>query len=351
MKRSRLGLIVLGLTVVATAQAQTLYSGKAADQGVTFRSWGGGFIRETDELAPADPFSIRISSRNYYQGGLIRFSRPINFADAFQNKDNLLKLTIRFPHGGTQAASPTATPGRPGGRPGGDGGGDDGGGDQGAGLPPSGVPPVGIPGVPPGSFPPGGFRGGVPQNGPPGLGGQRGVPAATAAPATPSSVRLIVSTSDGLKSEAYIDVPVDQAKAGAWIAGAIPLQAISGFARTNKEIVSLLISADVPSTLYVREIAISKDESPIYADLSPTTDLNLAFGDEFTFLASGYGGATQLKYEWNFDAEHSKGVDAEGRSVKRRFRKAGDFVVQVTVSDIYGLKKPFSRSIKVTVNP
>ena len=76
-------------------------------------------------------------------------------------------------------------------------------------------------------------------------------PGGGTAPATPSQVRLIVTTSDGLKSEAYLDLPVDQAKSGGWIPAAIPLQAISGFGRTNKEIVSVLVSADVPSTLFL----------------------------------------------------------------------------------------------------
>ncbi|MES1227540.1 MAG: PKD domain-containing protein [Armatimonadota bacterium] len=339
MKRSRLGLVVLGLTVVAAAQAQTLYSGAAADKSVSVRSWGGGSVRQTDELGPADPHTIRVSSRNYYQGGLIRFSHPVSFAQAYEGKDNLLKLTVRFPKT-IATTTPAPQPGMT--TRGGDD--DERGGDTG----PRGAPTGGRPGVPPGGL----GRPGMPPTGMPGMPPGMGQPRpAVAAPATPSTVRLIVTTSDGLHSEAYVDLPLEQARSGGWIPAAIPLQAISGFSRTNKEIVGVTVSADTPSTFFIKEIAVSSDQTPIYADLNLQTDLNLAFGDEYTFVASGYGGATQLKYEWNFDAEHTQGVDADGRSVKRRFRKAGTFVVQVTVSDVYGLKKPFTRSVKVTVNP
>ncbi|MFX8797499.1 hypothetical protein ABTM57_19470, partial [Acinetobacter baumannii] len=94
--------------------------------------------------------------------------------------------------------------------------------------------------------------------------------------------------------------PLSRAKNGGWIPTAVPVQAIQGFNSTNKEILSILVSSDAPTTMYVREIGVVKDETPIYADISPSTDLNLAFGDEYKFSASGYGGATQLNYEWNF---------------------------------------------------
>lgn len=313
-------------------QAQTLYAGNAKEEGVSFRGWGSGLIRETDELAPEVARTIRISSRNFYQGGLIRFSKPTSMAPAVQDKDNLLRFTVKFP-GTTVPANqtPVTAPVR-----GGEGGDDDergGGGTQsGRGGAPNGAGrgnPFG-----------GAFRGGPPAQ-----------VAQTTGPTPPAYLRLVVTTTDGKKSEAYVEIPAARAKTGGWVPVAVPLQAIQGFLETNKEILSVLVSSDAPCTMFIREIGVTKDETPIYADMSPNRDLNLAFGDEYSFTAAAYGGATQLQYMWNFDAANTKGVDAYGRVVKRRFRKPGQYVVQLTVADVYGFKKPFTRSITVTVNP
>ena len=350
MKTFRAGLIALAATAAMVGNAQALYAGSAKDAGVTFRSWGSGLVRETDEMAPEVPHVIRISSRNFDQGGLIRFSKPTSLAASYQDKDNLLRFIVNFAGPtpkATAPATPTTNPMR-GGDTDGDSGGDGfGGGANSGGLPPTGggVPPTGGPQA-------GGRRGGPGLGGGiPGVGGLVPPAAAPATPTFPAFLRLVITTTDGKKSDAYVEVPAARARGGGWIPAAIPVQAIAGFSNTNTEILSILVSSDAPTTMYLRDISVVKDETPIYADLTPSTDLNLAFGDEYTFTASGYGGATQLNYEWNFDAANVKGVDAWGRTVKRRFRKAGEFVVQVTVRDIYGYKKPFVRSIKVKVNP
>ena len=79
--------------------------------------------------------------------------------------------------------------------------------------------------------------------------------------------------------------------------------------------------------------------------------MNLALGDQVTFSGSGFGGATPLRYTWDFDSADGVGVDSEGQSVIRRFRKPGDYTITLTITDIYGLKKPYTTTIKVTVNP
>lgn len=335
-------MLALAAAAGMVGYAQTLYGGSAKQEGVTFRGWGSGLVRETDELAPDVAHAIRISSRNFYQGGLVRFSKPVSLATALQDKANLLRLTLKFPT--AQAAAPVAPIGvTGGGGRDGDRDGDEGekgarGGGGGGGV--LGASGRGGPG-----FDPSG-RGGGPGVTIPSI--QR--PAAAPA-AVPSILRLVITTTDGKKSEAYVDVPAARARSGNWVPVAVPLAAIPGFGETNMEILSMMVASDAPTTLYVREIGVTKDETPIYADMTPSTDLNLAFGDEYTFTASAYGGATQLTYSWNFDAAHTEGTDAQGITVKRRFRKPGQYVVKLTVVDVYGFKKPFTRSIKVTVNP
>jgi hypothetical protein len=65
----------------------------------------------------------------------------------------------------------------------------------------------------------------------------------------------------------------------------------------------------------------------------------------------GNAGSSPLKYEWNFDTKGEFVADAEGQVVKRRFRSPGEYIITLRVSDVFGLKKPYSTTIKVVVNP
>ena len=66
---------VLAATLVGSAVAQgtILYAPVKLilDQGISVKGWGSGTIAETDETAYEGVRSIRISSRNYFQGGVI----------------------------------------------------------------------------------------------------------------------------------------------------------------------------------------------------------------------------------------------------------------------------------------
>jgi hypothetical protein len=92
------------------------------------------------------------------------------------------------------------------------------------------------------------------------------------------------------------------------------------------------------------------DTTPIRGDVNQT-NLNLALGDEIEFIAHGMGGSSVLKYTWDFDSADGIQVDAEGQVIKRKFRKPGDYTITLTVTDAYGLKAPYSTTIKAKVNP
>lgn len=311
--------ILLGLaTQMAFGAGTILYTPTrtTSDQGIALKSWGSGTVSETDEVVFEGTKSIRISSRNYFQGGRVILNQSKALANEFESADNLLLIQFRA------AGTGTMNGGAGGGRVGDGGAGD-----------------MGGPGLP------GGAGGGNLGRG--GRGGGAGAGAA-AAPATLKRVRLVVTTSDGLKSEIYVDVP--RGSDAAWKPLGVPLKAISGFGRTNKEIVEIAMSGDAVSSFYLGDIRVSNDSSPVSGDLNHS-ELNLALNDEIEFIANGYGGATPLKYTWDFDKTDGIQVDAEGSSIKRRFRKPGKFTVTVTIQDLYGLKKAYTRTCEVTVNP
>lgn len=305
------------VATIAFGQVTALYSPvrTLADQGISIRGWGSGTIGEADEVAYEGTRSIRVSTRNFFQGGVMSMTKPVDLGGAYGDKNNLLRfaikiadLTITMGGGTTGEAAGAAGPG------------------------------AGVGG--------GGKGGGVPGGGRP----AGGTTTSAEAP-TLKNLRFVFGTTDGKKSEIYVPINTNATGERGWIHVAIPLHAINGFADTNKVIESLAISGDATSTFYIGDIRVVNDSTPITGEMQPNQDRNLALGDEVEFRARGFGGASILKYSWDFDARDGIQNDADGQTIKRRFRKAGTYVVTLTISDVYGLKKPYQTKINVKVNP
>ncbi|MBC8065423.1 MAG: PKD domain-containing protein, partial [Chlorobia bacterium] len=192
---------------------------------------------------------------------------------------------------------------------------------------------------------PGGFGGPGGLGGPGGPGGQTG-----GTPQKLQTLRLIITTTDGKKSEAYVPVSTSGSGDKGWRTAAIPLQAISGFDRTNKEIKEIGFSGDVITTFYIGDLRVVNDTTPITGEPN-VRELNLALGDFVNLAANGYGGSSILKYSWDFDDKDGIQEDAVGQYVRRQFRKPGTITVTLTISDQFGLKKAFSTTLKAKVNP
>ncbi|MCW5939946.1 MAG: PKD domain-containing protein [Fimbriimonadaceae bacterium] len=311
-KSSILALAVISV-LFGSASAQTVYSPTrpTTEQGIRLAGWGSGTISETDETAFEGTASIRVSSRNFFQGGILMFGDPVSISGAMADKANTLKIVLKVPDqtvggGGASAA------GGGGGRMGTEDGGET------------------------------GMRGGGQ--------GARGGSSTTSAELRLETLRLVIATSDGKRSEAFIDLKGLAPDQRGWVMAAVPLQAIAGLERTNHEIQSIAFAGDAVASFFIGEISVESDTTPIYADVNHD-DLNLALGDSVTFVASGSGGSSQLVYEWDFDAADGIQVDAEGQSIVRVFRKPGEFTITLKVRDAFGLKEPFTRTIKVVVNP
>lgn len=151
MNKVLLATLASAITGVAAAQAPTVLYTPARDmkdQGIGVKYWGSGVISETDETAYEGTHSIRVSTRNFFQGGVMTFSNPVNLSTDFGNKANLLKLTFKVAEGGTTTSGGGGGVSAPAGAGGGGKGGIRGGGG----------PPGGFPGGFPGGA--GGFGGG-----------------------------------------------------------------------------------------------------------------------------------------------------------------------------------------------
>lgn len=342
-----------GFAVMASAQAPAILylAGKsAADQQIGFRSWGSGTIHETNEAAFEGTTSISVSTRNLFQGGIMMYANPIDLSPQFGDKNNLLRITFKL----ADASQVLGGGGGPaGGIPG--SGGRGAGGVGGAGLPPTGGRGGGQ-GDPQGNGRggPGGTLGGRGGQGGSGVpGGLGGLAGGGSAPkeAEMKLVRLIVTTSDGKKSEVYVPVSSSMSGERGWRMVSIPLQAIRGFDRTNKSVKEIAVSADAMTTMYIGDMRVVNDATPITGEIVQKGPVNLALGDELNLSAYGFGGSSPLRFLWDFDSKDGIQVDAEGQSILRKFRKAGHFTITLTVVDAYGLKAPVTSTLEVQINP
>ncbi len=301
--------------LASTALAQErLFEGTRTlgDQSLSTSAWGSGIISATDEAAFNGTLALRVSSRNFFQGGQINFGKPVDLSGKYAGKENLLLLIVKLADGTTTTTAGGGRAGAPGaGGAGGLGAGDGEGG-------------------------PGAGRGGSSQGTP-------------AAPVT-KRIRLVITTTDGMKSEAFLDLADTNEDSRGWRRVGLPLQAITGFSRTNKTIQSIAVATSESMTFLLGEIQILDDTTPLYAEPINSREMNIGSGDQVTFQARASGGATKVVYQWDFDAADGLQVDAEGRQVRFRFRKPGTFTVTLTVRDAYGLKTPYSTTLKVVVN-
>lgn len=318
------------------------------DQGITIKSWGSGVVSVTDEMAYEGTESIRVSGRNLFQGLILKFDKPIDLSGKYNDKNNLLRFMIAFASkntmapGGGMMGGPGGIVGGPGGIMGGVGpGGMRGGTGQGArGGARGGQGNVGGPGGMMGG--PGGIVGGP--------GGLRGGATLSPAETTIRNIRVIVVTTDGKRSEAFIPVTSNTGRLSDFRAIAVPLQAISGFDKTNKIVKEIMISGDAVSTYYVGDIGVYNDPTPIMADIIASST-NLALNEEITLQGVANGGSSVLVYSWDFDSSDGIQTDAEGPFIRRKFRKPGKYTVTLTVSDKYGLKAPVTKTVDIEVNP
>ncbi len=349
--------------------ANTLYRPGVSlkDQSISLKSWGSGICSETEEDAFEGTSSIRVTTKNLFQGGILVWEKPVDLAGAFPDKANLLRITYKSLDSAVKSGGGVG-PGGPGGPSGagGKGGLGDGGesADQDSGQDNS---PFGGEGSAQGGSPPGGGRpgqGGGPGAGRPGQGGLPGQGGGTsAATSTLKTMRIIIGTTDGKKSEALVPATTTIAINRGWKQAGVPLQAIKGFDKTNKIIKNISFSGDVSTAFYLGDIRVINDRTPIRAEPTFRTAL-ININNTVTFSASGTGGSSVLKYSWDFDDADGIQSDAEGQNVKYRFRTAsndlrnpssmrpnGEFTITLTVSDAYGLKDPYVTTIKVKVNP
>ncbi len=323
------------------AETGTIYGGQSPSaSGVAISSWGSGVVKETQEAVYSGAKSLKVTVHGMYQGARLSLAKPINFSDLLEDKAAYLEVVLKLSDKSAGAGGFGGPRGGLMGRLGGLGGG--------AGL--SG-PPGGLGGGG------GGGRGGLGGLGG-GMGGVGGAGGDTDTkyekPKAIERLRIVISTVDGKRAEALLNLTDARKNAEGWKFVSIPVASLAGL-KGGSGVNEVSIFGDSTTTFFLGEIRTVRDTTPII--LQELTERTIAVNDTISFSASADAGVTPVIYEWTFSDVNEKmktgasplPVDNEGRTVKHQFRKEGEYQVFVTARDPNGLKKPVTKSTTVKV--
>lgn len=380
------GLVAICLTASAQQELILFKGDKPADAGLVLSGWGSGEVRETGEAVYIGSTSMQVVTQSFYQGGRILLQQPVSLGNFASNPSAYLIFQVRLPQGtGSLYAGGygrgIGMPGMPGvpGAPGigapemgglaGARGGRAGGAITGAGQatgrtrgtlggmtgPPMGGPGMGgVPGAPGTGTGrrTGAATGGMPGM-PPGYGGygyggyRGGYIAPTSTTRVMKQMRVVLVTADGKQYEAVVPFEPPLTDQEGWFPIGVALGVFKGLS-PNAQIKEIRVFGDAYGVFYVGEIRVATDTTPITGDAGE--EQIVAANDLVRLEARASAGITPLRYSWDFDASDGIQEDAIGRLVTTRYRKPGEYIVTLTVTDIYGLKKPFVATTKITVN-
>ncbi len=294
--------------------------------GLTLGNWGSGTVDEDTGKILSGTESLKLTTHGMYQGGSLNFLKPVNLGPFISGKFNYLTVAVQLP------ATNTSTGG--------------GGSDSG--------------------FTGFGGRGGMPA--PPGFGasggqgGQsgKGMPGGGQVQAQKGrkleNIRLVMVTTQGKTLETLLPI-ANAVEENGWKMLAIPLSSVPNLVAEDSQIQSIRIFGDAPATLNIGSVGVVEDSSRIM--LEPINDKTVQRLARYQYVATATSGITPLVYSWDWDAADGIQDETQGRNITHSFRKASvddlgkstDFIVTVTVSDLYKLKPQVRTTFKVHVTP
>lgn len=266
----------------------------AENANVTLGSWGSGRAERSKDNVFVGDSSIRLTTQGLYQGGRLDFNRPIDLGPSFGNPNAYVRMRVRFTGSGASQNNFDPNSGETARR--------------------------------------------------------------IASPF--SRMRFLLTMADGSTHELIRPVsvaPTDDPDA--YVPITFPISALlkkssdgkPGAAPTGDaaRVKQMAIFGDTYAVFSIGEIGIIADETEI--SLQPLELPPVFTNDNISFIASAEGGATTLRYSWDFDASDGVQSDAEGRTIRHAFKKEGKYTVTLTVTDVDGIKKPATTTTEVEV--
>jgi len=329
------GALVLALPAFCQSADITLYGGdKPSDTGISVSSWGSGAAELSSEYVFSGIGSLKVTTHGRYQGVRLGFAKPVDMKAAAASPGSYLKFVYQI----SEKLGAGTSEGGPGGKGGGGGfspaGSGSGGRTQSSGS---------------------GGKGG--SGGPGGSGSGEGL--RTTKVKAPTYFRVVLGTDDGRKTEVNLELTTGKSQSAGWKQIGVPLSAIKGLKDTSGKLTDLEFFADQSSIVYLGEIRILTDATPITVE--DLNDVTIASNDILTLSGSAEAGPTPVRYVWTIQgipsADPMEGstvtkaylVTGEGKNFKHQFRKKGDYQITLTVEDVFGMKKSGTASMKVHV--
>ncbi len=305
-----------------------IYDGQAPNQSnLSVSAWGGGAAADNNEVSFSKGHSLKITTLDPYQGAKISLQKPVDLGsgtDPARVMIFMLRLTadtrnFRAGEGIHFQNRPRMTLAQfPQGRP------------------PRNFTP---PGMSPYELDRPGFSP-IPQ-------------AAPLPPQLLSAVHLIFTRADGSQADVLRPYPnLSQTDTGGdaeqWVPISVPLAALhfaSGAASSPLQ--SIILAGNDYAVLYLGQIRVTRDTTPITCFAGE--GMTVSVGEAVTLHGNAGGGASSLKYSWDFDASDGITDQAAGPTVTTRYLQPKDYIATLTVSDIDGLKKPAVSTVTIHV--
>jgi hypothetical protein len=276
-----------------------LFRGDVSGGNIALSSWGSGMAEPSKEVPPAvGNEEIKITTHGMYQGGRLDFKQPVDLSQAFQNSQTYMRFQVRFT--GADAVNTNA------------------------------YNPLSL---------------------------QTGRQAVSPF----KQMRFLLVMADGSRYELVrpVEVPASD-DPDRWVQIAFPLAAITKQTKGNTaptgdgaKLKQLAIFGDKYQQFYVGEINVIVDQTEI--SVFPLEDQVFFASQPTVFTGNAEGGASTLRYSWDFDASDGIQEDAVGRTVSYVFPKSNTqegqktYKITLTVSDVDGLKKPASTTLDAVV--
>lgn len=296
----------------ANAAPIIIYSGQSLSiHGISLAGWGGGLAEESAERPLHTDRSIKLKTRDFYQGGRIDLQKPIDLAEVLR-EPNIYLVIVAQPAMSAQRLSVATM--------------------AGAGTGAVGAEP-GAPGT----------------EGAPGAVGMQ--PTQVQVPPIKRFRAVFVGPDRSLEAYSVGELKFNP---GEWKTFGIPLACLQDKVGQSFPVHRILLSADAPDTVYIGAIELSRDNTVITASCQASRTNDIRKNVPVTFTAMADSGVTAVRFSWDFDATDGIQEEATGARVRHSFPKPGRYVVTMTAAPEEGdwkTKEPSVQTVEVEVVP
>ncbi len=267
-------------------------AGSLSSEGLIVGGWGSGKASENKVNAINGGFSVKITTQSLYAGGRIELKTPVVLYTGKPEEDRYLVFAFHFDE--TKQVDPAA-------------------------------------------------------------GTNNDIEADAYKMPKASNMRFVfINDNGGMQS---IEQPTTKIDDDNWMRISIPLSKFRlAEGETEYKLSKFMIFTDIPATLYLGELKMTNDNTPITVDVNGMQDFGV--NTKVFFIANAYAGLTDLDYSWDFDDRDGIQEECKGMVGSHSFKITqnddgatnGNYTITVTVSDKNGVKKPVTATYKVSVN-